>query len=84
MKRFLRALAVWGYGLVGGCLYGLAYATLYALGMNGARKLGVEVPELNWNALKVAWLVGVLTHGSAYVTKSPLPPLIFDDNDDDQ
>ena len=81
MKKFVRAFAVWCYGLVGGCLYGLANATLLQLGLIGAKSIGVNVVTLNWNELKVAWIVGVLTHGAAYVTKSPLPPLRFDDTE---
>jgi hypothetical protein len=84
MAKFVRALIVWCYGLIGGCLYGLANATLLQLGMVGAKALGVDVPTLNWNALKVAWLIGVLTHGAAYIQKAPLPALEFDDTDDDK
>lgn len=79
MKRFRKALLIWIYGFVGGCLGGGAAAVAAALGLTGAQVLGVNVPPFNFNTIKVVFLSGILTHAVLFVMKSPLPQLEFDD-----
>lgn len=69
----------WSYGLFGGMIGGGASAVTAWLGMSAAQAAGVDVPTLNWKAMGVIAVTGIVTHAMAYLAKSPLPPL--DDND---
>jgi len=64
----------WAYGLVGGCIGGGAQSVTTWMGMTAARAIGVNVPQLNFKALGVIFLTGVVTHGFAFLAKSPLLP----------
>ena len=79
MKRFKRALAVWGYGLIGGMLGGGVGALAAWGGLAGASAVGANVPTLNLKGIGVVFITGIISHGALYVMKSPLPPLQFDD-----
>jgi len=80
MKRFRRAFAVWAYGLVGGCIGGGVASLLSWGGLAGAHASGMDVPVLNFKGMGIIFLSGVISHGAAWVMKSPLPPLQFDDS----
>jgi hypothetical protein len=79
MKRFKRAFAAWAYGLVGGCIGGGVASLLSWGGLAGAHASGMDVPVLNFKGMGIIFLSGVISHGAAWVMKSPLPPLEFDD-----
>jgi hypothetical protein len=80
MKRFKRAFAIWCYGLVGGCIGGGVASLLSWGGLAGAHASGIDVPTLNFKGMGIIFLSGVISHGAAWVMKSPLPPLQFDDS----
>lgn len=63
----------WAYGLVGGCIGGGASSLSVWLGMTAAKGLGMDVPTLNFKAMGVIFLAGVISHGVAFLAKSPLP-----------
>jgi len=63
----------WGYGLVGGCIGGGASAASVYLGLAAAHGVGLDVPRLNLKGVAIVFLSGVLTHGFAFLQKSPLP-----------
>lgn len=66
--------------MIGGCIGGGATSLFNWLGMSAAKSVGVDVPALNWDAVRVMFLIGVITHGAAFLMKSPLPEL--DDEED--
>lgn len=70
-----KKLQKWAYGLIGGCIGGGASSLVSWLGMTAAKAAGIDVPSLNFKAMGVIFLTGVITHGVAYLAKSPLPPM---------
>jgi len=76
-----RRIQTWAYGLAGGCIGGGAASVFAWMGMTAAKAVGADVPTLNFEAVKVLFLIGVVTHGAAFLIKSPLPPLEDDDRD---
>lgn len=60
---------------MGGCLGGGAGSLSAWMGMTAAKSVGIDVPVLNFKAMGVIFLSGVLTHAVAFLAKSPLPPL---------
>lgn len=70
-----KRLQQWSYGLVGGCIGGGAGSLSAWMGMTAAKSVGIDVPTLNFKAMGVIFLSGVLTHAVAFLAKSPLPPL---------
>jgi hypothetical protein len=68
-------LIKWAYGLVGGCIGGGAASVMSWLGLTTAKAIGIDVPQMNFKAMGVIFLSGVVTHAVAYLSKSPLPPL---------
>ena len=70
-----RSIQVWAYGLVGGCIGGGAGAVFSWMSLAAAKAAGLDVPQLNFNAVKVMFLTGVITHGCAFLMKSPLPKM---------
>jgi hypothetical protein len=73
-----RSIQVWAYGLVGGCIGGGASAVFSWMSLAAAKAAGLDVPQLNFNAVKVMFLTGVITHGCAFLMKAPLPKLSGD------
>jgi hypothetical protein len=71
----LRRIQVWAYGLVGGCIASGASTVGITTGWNVAKSVGVDLPSLNLNAIKVMFLCGVLSHACVYLAKRPLPKL---------
>jgi hypothetical protein len=71
----MKKIQKWAYGLVGGCIGGGATTATAWLGMVGAKVAGADVPSLNFEALGIIFLSGVISSGLAYLKQSPLPPL---------
>lgn len=65
----------WVYGLLGGMIGGGASSVTAWLGMSAAKAAGVDVPTLNWKAMGIIAMTGIVTHLAAYLAKSPLPPI---------
>ena len=70
-----RRIQTWAYGLVGGCIGGGAASVFGWMGMTVAKAAGADVPTLNFEAMKILFLSGVITHGAAFLMKSPLPKM---------
>lgn len=70
----------WAYGLVGGCIGGGATTATAWMAMAGSKAAGLDVPSLNFKALGVIFLSGVVINGLAYLKQSPLPPISTDTN----
>lgn len=70
-----RRVQRWSYGLIGGCIGGGASSLSAWIGMTSAKAVGIDVPVLNFKAMGVIFLSGVITHAVAYLSKSPLPDL---------
>lgn len=65
----------WLYGLAGGCIGGGATSASAWLGMTAAKAAGLDVPMLNFKALGIIFLSGVITNALSYLKQSPLPPM---------
>lgn len=63
----------WAYGLVGGCIGGGASSVSAWLALTAAKAVGLDVPSMNFKAMGIIFLSGVMTHAVAYLSKSPLP-----------
>lgn len=63
----------WLYGLFGGFIGGGATAGVSWFGMLGAKAIGMEVPDLNFQALGVIFLSGGLSSALLFLKQSPLP-----------
>lgn len=70
-----KRIEVWLYGLVSGAIGGGATAASAWFGMLGAKAVGMDVPSLNFKALGVIFVSGMLPTVFAYLKQSPLPPL---------
>lgn len=68
-------IEVWAYSLVAGALSGGATSLISWLGMAGAHQIGIDVPVLNFKAMGVIFLSGMLPPILTYLKQSPLPPL---------
>jgi len=77
----LRRFQVWGHGLVGGCIASGASTLGVATGWTVAKTAGMDIPTLNFTAIKLLFLWGVFTHACAYLKKSPLPKLSSGDTE---
>lgn len=65
----------WAYGFLGGMIGGGASSLGAWLGLTAAKAVGIDVPTLNFKAMGVIFLSGLLSNGVAYLAKSPLPEL---------
>jgi len=74
MIKLPRTTRQWIRGLVGAFIGGLASAGSAWMGMATAHYAGLEVPELNFNALIIICASGGLTSLFAFLAKSPVPP----------
>ena len=66
----------WLYGLIAANIGGGATSLSAWLGMVGAKAVGIQVPDLNLNAVFVIFLSGALASACAYLKQSPLPAVI--------
>lgn len=70
-----KRVEVWAYSLVSGAIGGGATALFSWMGMAGAHQIGIDVPVLNFKAMGVIFLSGMLPPILAYLKQSPLPPM---------
>lgn len=64
----------WLRGLLGGVIGGGANAALAALGLAGARAVGVDVKALDFEQVGVVFLSGSVIGLLLYLKQSPIPP----------
>lgn len=67
---------VWFWSLLAAVIGGASTAGTSWLGMAAAKAAGMDVPNLNFNALGVICLSGGVTAAMGYLKQSPLPPLV--------
>lgn len=63
----------WLYGLFGGFIGGGATAGVSWFGMLGAKAVGMDVPDLNFQALGVIFLSGGISSALLFLKQSPFP-----------
>jgi len=74
-QQLVRTALLWLYGLVSGFIGGGATALVSWLGMAGAKSVGVNVPDLNLQAVGIIFLSGGIMAAAAYLKQSPLPKI---------
>ena len=65
----------WLYGFIAAFIGGGASAGSSWMGISIANNIGLDVPELNFNALGIIFLSSGIASGLAYLKQSPLPQI---------
>lgn len=75
MARF-KNLGVWFWGMIAALVGGGATSLTTWGGMAAAKQAGMDVPELNLQAIGVIFLSGAIWNTAAYLAKSPIPQIV--------
>lgn len=71
----LKSFRTWVHGLGAAFIGGGATALGSWGGLTLAKAAGMDVPVLNFTAIKTIFVFGALTNVVAYLKQSPLPPI---------